>query len=365
MPTSGNSLAGELSGELVALELQGELRTYPAGATVFFAGDPGDGFYIVESGQIRISGVVGPNETRMLATIGTGDYFGEMAVVDDAPRSATATAEIDSRTIFLKRDTLLQRLEQRPQLALQLIRKFSNRMRALDQKYQDEVVQAERLAMIGRFASTIVHDFKNPLAVIGLAAELACSDHATPQLRQKAQSRIAQQVEIMTNMLHELIEFTKPSGQRPNLRAVDFSRYLIPFAAELRQELTERRVELVLEHEPPVIELRVEPQRLSRLFRNLVYNAVDEMPDGGKIFLRCRPTAAGLQVDVEDTGNGIAPEIAAKLFTPFATFGKAHGTGLGLTICKRIVEDHGGTIWAAPSEPGKGATFSFTLPRSP
>jgi two-component system sensor kinase FixL len=69
-----------------------------------------------------------------------------------------------------------------------------------------------------------------------------------------------------------------------------------------------------------------------------------------------------LCVAVEDTGHGIAPEIAQSLFKPFATHGKTHGTGLGLTICKRIVEDHGGKIWAAAGEPGKGATFSFTLP---
>ena len=66
-------------------------------------------------------------------------------------------------------------------------------------------------------------------------------------------------------------------------------------------------------------------------------------------------------MEVADTGRGIAPEVAQSLFRPFATHGKAHGTGLGLTICKKIVEDHGGRIWAR-SEPGKGATFLFTLP---
>jgi signal transduction histidine kinase len=110
--------------------------------------------------------------------------------------------------------------------------------------------------------------------------------------------------------------------------------------------------------------VRVQPQRLSRLFYNLLNNAVDEMPDGGKILLRfvLRPDGrAELRVEIEDTGRGIAPEIAETLFEPFATHGKSHGTGLGLTICKRIVEDHGGRIWAR-SEPGKGATFCFTLP---
>jgi signal transduction histidine kinase len=69
-----------------------------------------------------------------------------------------------------------------------------------------------------------------------------------------------------------------------------------------------------------------------------------------------------LRVEVEDTGPGIAPEIEPALFTPFATYGKPHGTGLGLTICKKIAEDHRGRIWAAAREPGRGAKFIFTLP---
>jgi signal transduction histidine kinase len=134
-----------------------------------------------------------------------------------------------------------------------------------------------------------------------------------------------------------------------------------PLADEIRAEIAERGVKLELVNPPPEVEVRVNPQRLSRLFYNLLNNAVDEMSDGGKIFLRFAVENGALRVEVEDTGRGIAPEIAQSLFQPFATHGKAHGTGLGLTICKKIAEDHGGKIWAL-STPGKGATFCFTLP---
>jgi signal transduction histidine kinase len=343
------------------MENDGQPRVFPAGGVIFKAGDPGDGFYVVESGRVRISAVVGQNEQRVLATIGPGDIFGEMAVVDDAPRSATATAETDTKAVFFARDKLLQLLSRRPETALDIIREFSSRMRSLNQKYVDEIVQAERLAVVGRFAGTIVHDFKNPLAIIGLAAELACGDGTTPPMRLKAQNNINRQVERMTNMLHELIEFTKPSGQKPKLRVVNFARYMNPLVDEIREEIAGRGVKLEIATPPPEVELRLDPQRLSRLFYNLLNNAVDEMSGGGTIFLRFAIDGKELRVEVEDTGKGIAPEIAETLFRPFATHGKAHGTGLGLTICKKIVEDHGGRIWAT-SVPGKGATFSFTLP---
>src|ERR1019366_4582228 len=214
MASSETRFVGALNAELHALGRTGHRRRFLPGEVIFSAGDPGDGFYLVESGRVQISVVVGSGETCMLATIGPGDFFGEMAVLDDAPRSATAKAEEETETYFLARAELLGLLERRPQFALNLISEFSQRMRALNQKYADEILQAERLAVIGRFAGTIVHDFKNPLQVIGLAAELACSDHTAPPMRAKAADRIARQVERMTNMLQELIEFTKPSGQK-------------------------------------------------------------------------------------------------------------------------------------------------------
>jgi signal transduction histidine kinase len=86
------------------------------------------------------------------------------------------------------------------------------------------------------------------------------------------------------------------------------------------------------------------------------------MPEGGKIILRFQATEKEVVTEVEDGGRGIAPEIAGELFQVFATHGKAHGTGLGLSICKRIIEDHRGWI-SARNKPGRGAVFSFGLPR--
>jgi len=111
----------------------------------------------------------------------------------------------------------------------------------------------------------------------------------------------------------------------------------------------------------PSVALSMDPKRLRRVFLNLIHNAVDAMPDGGKISLRFTVREGEVLTEIEDTGPGLPPEIASKLFEVFATFGKAHGTGLGLSICKRIVEDHRGRIWSR-QEPGRGAIFCFALP---
>jgi signal transduction histidine kinase len=340
---------------------KGQTRSFQPGQIIFAAGDRGDGFYVIQSGRVQISAAVGQGEARVLATIGPGDFFGEMAVLDDAPRSASATALVETKVIFIDRDQLLELLNRQPQLALSLVREVSLRMRAANQKYLDQIIQAERLTAVGRFAGTIVHDFKNPLTVIGLASELAFQDGVPEEVRKKAHLRIAQQIQRISNMLHELIDFTKPAGQRPNLQPADFAGFMTSLADEISDEIEERNVALVVENPPPAVEVLINPPRLSRLFHNLINNAVDETAGGGTIFLRFALSKAELKITIEDTGKGIAPEIAQKLFEPFATHGKAHGTGLGLSICKRIVEDHNGRIWV-DSVPGKGAAFSFTLP---
>ena len=361
VPPRPLKVLGRLTVNLRALEPGAKKLTFAPGQIVFSAGDPGDGFYIILSGRVQISAVVGPKESRALAIIGPGDFFGEMAVIDDAPRSATATAEVYTRTLFVERAKLLKLLKRRPEMALSIIREFSARMRNLNQKYVNEIVQAERLAVVGRFATTIVHDFKAPLAVIGLATDIACSRGSPLAQRRELRTMVARQTERMKSMLQELIDFTRPGGELPKLQSVQFARYLNPLAAEAGSELAQRGVKLVLATPPPHVPVRIEPKRLSRLFYNLLGNAADEMKDGGTITLRFKKLAGELHVAVQDSGRGIPPEIAESLFTPFATFGKPHGTGLGLTICRRIAEDHGGRIWAS-SEPGKGATFSFTLP---
>jgi signal transduction histidine kinase len=105
----------------------------------------------------------------------------------------------------------------------------------------------------------------------------------------------------------------------------------------------------------------VDPTRLPHVFYNIINNACDAMPNGGKVKIRFRRNENEVETEIEDSGKGIAPEIAPRLFEAFATFGKAQGTGLGLSICRKIVEDHYGKI-NARSEPGRGAIFAFSLP---
>jgi len=354
---------GMLAEELQALAETAHIRAFQAGQTIFTEGDPGDAIYVVIEGKVQISAFVNEHERRVLSHIGPGDFFGEMAVLDNESRSATATAETDVQMYYIPRLQMLHILETSPRLAIGLVREFSHRMREVNRQYIAEVLQAERLTLVGRFASSIVHDFKNPLNVIGLSAELAGMKKATPEMRQAAQQRIARQVARLSNMINELLEFTRGARASIVLAQGDYGVFVAQMLDEITPEIEAKSVQLVCENPPPNISVLLDPKRLPHVFYNLIHNAVDVMPTGGRITLRFRTADSEVITEIEDTGKGIAPEIAGRLFEPFATYGKSQGTGLGLSICKKILNDHRGWI-AVRSEPGRGAIFTFALPLS-
>ncbi|MBI3417793.1 MAG: cyclic nucleotide-binding domain-containing protein [Verrucomicrobia bacterium] len=339
-----------------------QLKRFSAGTPIFIEGDQGDGLYVVRSGIVQISARVNQGERRRLGRIGTGDFFGEMAVIDSEPRSATATAEVETELYFIPSAAVLEMLQRSPKFAISLVKLISLRIREANRQYIQEVLTAERLTLVGRFARSIVHDFKNPLSVIGFAAEMLDADHAAPAARKLAKTRIRKQVDRLNSMIKEILEFTRPSQIPIVLASVDFSLYMSQLLEDLQAELTAASIELCCENPPPSVTIRMEPDRLTHVFFNVIHNAVQAMPEGGKIFIRFATDAATLRIEIEDTGHGISPEIAPRLFEPFATHGKVQGTGLGLSICKKIIEDHRGEI-RAQTEPGRGAIFAITLPR--
>jgi signal transduction histidine kinase len=162
-------------------------------------------------------------------------------------------------------------------------------------------------------------------------------------------------------MINELLEFTRGSTATVVLAKSNYANFIRQLLEEIRPEAAAKSVTVELENEPPEVALLINPKRLSHVFFNIVHNACDAMPDGGKVKLRFKQTDKHVVTEIEDTGKGVAPEIAPRLFEAFATYGKSQGTGLGLSICRKIVEDHSGKI-TSRSETGHGAIFSFSLP---
>jgi signal transduction histidine kinase len=335
-------------------------RTFAAGEQIFKEGDAGDGIYVVKEGSVEISIAINQNVRRAFAKLGPGEMFGEMAVLELKPRSASAIAATPTQVYFIHRDGLLLMLGDSPTLSLELLREISQRLREFNRRYIDETIQAERLAVIGRFARSIIHDLKNPLSIISMSAELIAMQPTKPEARENAQIRIRKQVERIGDLIGDILDFTNGSKSRTLVGNTNYAAFVQSVLEEIRPDAAMRNVTIEAQS-PPSTALPIDPKRVRRVFHNLIQNAIDAMSGGGKIYVRFISEKNEVVTEIEDTGSGIAPEIASSLFEAFATFGKEHGTGLGLSICKKIIEDHGGRIWAR-NEPGRGAVFAFALP---
>jgi len=341
-------------------------RRYSAGEIIFVEGQKGDGLYIIGEGIVQISAASAPNRTHVLSRMDAGNYFGEMAVFDGLQRSATATALVDTVLHFLPINTVLELLANSPLLAASIVRDSSLRMRDFNRRFLEESLKAERLQLVERLSRTIVHDFRNPLNVIGIAADLAAEEGASVTARRSARDRIRKQIEVINRMMHELLEFTRVVPPKAALPAVSVSEFLQDMLLELQSEATHRGVQVKVEGLLPDVILRLDPPRLSRVFTNLYQNAFDSVSgrEGALLTVRFSTDETWVNTEIADNGVGIPADHLRHVFEPFFTHGKDHGTGLGLAICERIIREHGGRI-EAESEPGQGAVFRVRLPKNP
>jgi len=354
--------AGANPEALQALRDLAEPRAFSAESVIFEEGAPGDGLYVVEEGEVEITGSLDGGPYRLVSRLGPGEPFGEMAFIEGKPRSARARAARPARLLFLPSQGLQSILEAHPFLATAFLRQISHRLREFTQHYIRETLETERLALVGRFTGSIIHDLKNPLNVISISAELLGEDNVDSAMRKESCKRIRRQVERITDMVGEVLEFTKADKRAFVPIRVRYAELVERVVEEERPVLTARGVRLEIEGRPPETDLLMNPKRLHRVFANLLTNAAEAMGRSGRIRMRFLEEARGVRTEIEDTGPGIAPEVAAHLFDPFVTYGKPAGTGLGLAIARNIVSDHRGRIEAS-NVPGGGALFTVWLPK--
>src|SRR6201995_2977351 len=216
--------------------LKGKSRrlSFRKGQVIFREGEKSDALYVIEKGSVEISALIGARERRAFATFGPGDYFGEIAVIDSKPRSATATAREASVICCISSDKVWRMFEKSPRLLVTMMHGFSHRLREFDRRYLQELFQHERLALVGRFAQSIVHDFHSPLSNIGFAADLAGHDDATSKEKTAANAIIRRQVERMTGMISEVLDFTRHSRSRVALTRTEFDEFINQMVDELR-----------------------------------------------------------------------------------------------------------------------------------
>jgi signal transduction histidine kinase len=226
------------------------------------------------------------------------------------------------------------------------------------QRHQRDMLRAEQLSAVGQLAASVAHEVRNPLTSVKMLVEVALRSQNRKPLTLNDLQVIHGEVARLEQTVQNFLDFARPPT--PQRSRCDL-REVVDQAAELVQaRARQQQVELAVHRPDAEVPADVDRGQLRTVLVNLFLNALDAMPCGGRLVVELeRSPAQGIELRVSDTGGGITPEIANRLFTPF-TSTKPTGTGLGLSISRRIVEEHGGSLTAG-NRPDGGACFVLSL----
>jgi signal transduction histidine kinase len=224
---------------------------------------------------------------------------------------------------------------------------------------QQHLLHAERLATIGRMASTISHDLRHPLTAILAYAELLSEGKLDNRQRVEMYEQIRSSVNNMAELIASLLEFSK-AQEALKLSYGDCVETLQDTIRTVKLKPEFRQVQMTLLHEGPT-QGWFDFVKLERVFSNLLKNACEAVENAGRVRVVALGSSKQVEISVSDNGPGIPENIRNDVFQPFVTFGKADGTGLGLAVVQKIVLDHGGEV-TVESTGSQGTTFKLILP---
>jgi signal transduction histidine kinase len=231
---------------------------------------------------------------------------------------------------------------------------------------QDQVVRSERLASVGRLAAGLAHEIGNPIAAVMGLEDLLLEGGLAPDVERDFLLRMKKETERIHRILKDLLAFARPGepGERGPDVAGSVEAAVHDTVALVMPHQSLKDVDIALDLHPELPEVALSRERLIQVVLNLVLNAADAVGAGGHVRIAAERSELGVKLTVEDDGPGIDPKIIGRLFEPFATTKEVgKGTGLGLAVCRGLVESVGGTI-ALDASVTRGARFVIELPRS-
>ncbi len=360
-------------------------QRYDEGTTIFSKGENGDCMYIVADGRLKVH-----DDGFVIAELGKGEVVGEFALLDDFPRSLSVTAITDCILLRLDQSTFYSIIARRFEFAHGLVKLLVRRLREQNERLREEYEKREVALTIkveqtneelvaimshkDAMVKTVSHDLKSPLASIGATVGLirdALKENNLADV-ERYLGMIERSSSVGVRLIEDILNLSKLNSGTILLNKKEFSlKHLIENVITLTQGLAlEKNIEVRAET-PDKIILVGDQLKLAQSLNNILSNAIKFTPPNGQVV--CRTDDNGflgkpsVVIEIRDTGIGIPKDKIDTIFTEFSSLQRMgtkgeKGTGLGMSIAKKIVELHGGKI-VVESEVGKGTTFSIYLPK--
>jgi signal transduction histidine kinase len=379
-------------------ELAGLTRVghYPADYVLCHEDVYEDTFYILADGEAVITKKISDAEgERVLRRVGCGDYVGEMALIQNAPRAASVRSLTPLTVLEMEKTDFEAMLGRSPRMALSIIRSTLNRMRVNDQMAIEDLQRTNQvLAQLDRnkleFIEVAAHELRTPLTVMKGYLNVLRMDG---DIRGNAMlAEVLEGLSRGTDRLHEVVntmlDVTRVDSDkaRIGLVPVPVRSVVNDIVHRVQTEAADRQVSFTVEHAADTPSINADPTLIQKALYHIIINAVKFTPDGGGVTIRTRAISLhegqpGVEISVRDTGIGIAREHHELIFEKFYQVGavalhssgktmfKGGGPGLGLAIARGVARAHGGRIWvesAGYDEAARpGSTFFLQLPVNP
>jgi two-component system NtrC family sensor kinase len=273
-------------------------------------------------------------------------------------REAHEPSERDLRMLDILARQAADLIERRR--AEEALRESREQLRRQAEELEQQLIASGRLVSLGEITASMAHEFNNPLGIVMGFAEDLLSDRRPDDPDYQALKIMHEETKRCQKIIQDLLEYSRPKSVEKSI--ADAGDIVEKSLQLMTNHFYKNKIATELALEPNLPSIEADPRQIEQVLVNLYLNAIDAMPDGGRLHVSLgRAGADTLEIAVSDTGMGISSDELGKIFQPFFSAKKKSGLGLGLPISRRIVANHGGRI-AVESRPAQGTTFRIFLP---
>ncbi|MCK5314291.1 MAG: cyclic nucleotide-binding domain-containing protein [Anaerolineales bacterium] len=355
----------------------GDVHTYPAKHILCQEGAVEQIFYILLRGKVQVTKLIDPTEVRLLSFLGPGDFFGEMALIHNAPRAATVATITPTTVLEINKADFAELLRLNASVSVAMVREVSRRLRENDEMaIEDLRVKAKELAEAYQqlaeqdyarqeFLTTIAHELRTPLTTsYGYLQAIQIGMLSGEELSSTLNT-ISKNIQQVISLVNDILFLQEMDLIILEFQPVDIGTLVATVVEQQKERAQRNDIILDLNIMPDLPMIAGDEKSLERVFNILLDNAIKFSPEGGDISVIVKQEEEMIWAIVLDHGVGIPPEAIPRIFRRFFRLDEVEGyifsgAGLGLSIARQVVEQHGGEI-EVRSELGKGSEFRIGL----
>lgn len=354
-----------------------KVRTFAPGSVICKEGALESTFYILLEGGVKVAKWINDREERLMKHLGPGDFFGEMAIIHNAPRAATVSAILPCSALELRKEDFARLLEHSSSMSLAIVREVSRRLRENDEmaiedlrnKARELADAYQQLAEMDyarrEFLTTVAHELRTPLMAANGFVQVIRMGMLQGEALKSALDTVARNLQDITVLTNAILFLQEMDLILPEFTPVDIGSLVASIVDLHRAQAEQNKVGLQLQIAPNVPHVSGDAKSLGRAIAGILNNAIKFSPDGGDVLVDVNFDAQKVWIKIQDHGVGIPTEAIPRIFERYFHIEKMgnhlfRGLGLGLAIAKQVVELHRGTI-LVESEPGKGSIFTILL----